>query len=442
MYFEMKPNTKQRLLALLMAGAVSLLSWSSAYAQDQKSSALPLEQITTFSKIFETIKNIYVEDVDDEQLLRDATEGMIAGLDPHSALLTRTEMSQIEIDTRGEYGGLGLEVTKEANAIRVVSPIDDTPAHRAGIKAGDLIVRLDNQPVDRMNLQEAVEIMRGVPGSEIKLTIIRQGRENPLQVILTRAVIKIQSVRAYTLEPNYGYLRITQFQSTTPDLITTKVRELEAENDNLLEGVVLDLRNNPGGELRSAINVSDLFIDEGVIVSTKKRGGEVDSVFKAQNNNDILEGVPIVVLINNGSASASEIVSGALQDHKRAVLMGTRTFGKGSVQTIYQIDKKTALKLTTMRYYTPNDRSIQAEGVEPDIIVPDRDLGEEQEDDQFLIREADLSGALTNENGQEEEEPSSSTQSESHPALQFDFQLQQALNLLKGLKVSKAIIES
>ena len=409
-----------------------------ASAQDENTNSLPLDDIVTFSKIFETIKNIYVEDIDDEKLLRDAALGMVAGLDPHSALLTTQEMSQIEIDTRGEYGGLGLEVTKDNGAIRVVSPIDGTPAHRAGVRAGDLIVRLDSRTVDRMTLQEAVDIMRGVPGTEITLTIIREGRNTPLTVVITREVIKIQSVRSFTLEPKYGYVRITQFQSITPDLVAEKIRELVDENSDL-DGLVLDLRNNPGGELRSAISVSDLFIDKGVIVSTKKRHGEIDTVYEATEGNDIIPGVPIVVLINNGSASASEIVSGALQDHKRAVLMGTRSFGKGSVQTIFRLNQNTALKLTTQRYYTPNDRSIQAEGVEPDIVVEPRELLEQEDnEDASQLFEADLSGALEGENTIEETTEDSS----SHPALEFDYQLQQALNLLKGLNVSQAIIRN
>ena len=396
---------------------------------------LPLDEISTFARVLETIKNHYVEDVTDEKLLKDAIRGMIAGLDPHSTLLDSQELSDIE--TSGKYGGLGIEITKENGGIRVVSPIDDTPAHQAGIQPGDLIIRLDNHPVDRMTLPEAVNIMRGKPGTKIKLTIIRQGIDSPLQITLTRAVIITRSVRSFFLEPNFGYLRITQFKSTTPELAREKIEELY-EGSTSLDGLVLDLRNNPGGELRSAINITDLFIDKGIIVKTRNRNGVTEQEYRATPG-DALDGVPVVVLVNEGSASASEIVAGALQDHGRAVIMGKKTFGKGSVQTILPVDKTTAVKLTTHRYYTPADRSIQVEGIIPDIVVDRRQIAEVKQEEISMLREADLSGSLENENGSVPEPSTNSNNSQVNPAVGNDYQLQQALNLLKGIRIAQSL---
>lgn len=396
---------------------------------------LPLDEISTFARVLETIKNHYVEDVTDEKLLKDAIRGMIAGLDPHSTLLDSQELSDIE--TSGKYGGLGIEITKENGGIRVVSPIDDTPAHQAGIQPGDLIIRLDNHPVNRMTLPEAVNIMRGKPGTKIKLTIIRQGIDSPLQITLTRAVIITRSVRSFFLEPNFGYLRITQFKSTTPELAREKIEELY-EGSTSLDGLVLDLRNNPGGELRSAISITDLFIDKGIIVKTRNRNGVTEQEYRATPG-DALDGVPVVVLVNEGSASASEIVAGALQDHGRAVIMGKKTFGKGSVQTILPVDKTTAVKLTTHRYYTPADRSIQVEGIIPDIVVDRRQIAEVKQEEISMLREADLAGSLENENGSVPEPSTNSNNSQVNPAVGNDYQLQQALNLLKGIRIAQSL---
>ena len=396
---------------------------------------LPLDEISTFARVLETIKNHYVEDVTDEKLLKDAIRGMIAGLDPHSTLLDSQELSDIE--TSGKYGGLGIEITKENGGIRVISPIDDTPAHQAGIQPGDLIIRLDNHPVNRMTLPEAVNIMRGKPGTKIKLTIIRQGIDSPLQITLTRAVIITRSVRSFFLEPNFGYLRITQFKSTTPELAREKIEELY-EGSTSLDGLVLDLRNNPGGELRSAISITDLFIDKGIIVKTRNRNGVTEQEYRATPG-DALDGVPVVVLVNEGSASASEIVAGALQDHGRAVIMGKKTFGKGSVQTILPVDKTTAVKLTTHRYYTPADRSIQVEGIIPDIVVDRRQIAEVKQEEISMLREADLSGSLENENGSVPEPSTNSNNSQVNPAVGNDYQLQQALNLLKGIRIAQSL---
>ncbi len=399
-------------------------------------SPLPIESITTFARVFETIKNSYIEEVTDEELLRNAIQGMVGGLDPHSALLDSQEMSEVEAETTGRYGGLGIEVTKENGGIRVISPIDGTPAYEAGILPGDLIIQLDDQSTSRMNLMDAVNSMRGQPGTDITLIVIREGSDGPLEFKLTRAVIRIKSVHSFFLEPGFGYLRITQFQTTTPELTRTQIKKLISDSDSF-DGLVMDLRNNPGGELHSAIGVSDIFIDSGLIVSTRSRNSAHVSEFRSTPG-DIIEGIPLVVLVNEGSASASEIVAGALQDHKRAIIMGENTFGKGSVQTIVRLNKDTTLKLTTDRYYTPNDRSIQASGIVPDITVEWRDI--EESDDQnesMTFRESNLEGSLENENANSTDELDSQRLSpQVNPAVRRDYQLLQALNLLKGLRIS------
>ena len=418
--------------AIAVALVLPLGAQKSVAAQDP----LPLSQISTFAKVFETIKNNYIEEISDEELLQAAVRGMVSGLDPHSSLLDRTGLDEVRIDTSGRYGGLGIEITKDNLGIRVVSPIDDTPAYDAGILPGDLIVRIDNRPVSRMTLTDAVNTMRGEPGTSITLTIIRKGSESPLDVSLTRAVIKIQSVRSYFLDSNFGYLRITQFQSPTPELTRERLQKLFADSESL-DGIVLDLRNNPGGELQSAIGVSDLFIDQGVIVKTRARNNSNEQIFRATPG-DSANGIPIVVLVNEGSASASEIVAGALQDHRRAIIMGTKTFGKGSVQTILSVDKDTTLKLTTHRYYTPADRSIQAQGIIPDISVERREISEAEDEDEQIesLREADLEGSLDNQNGNDAEQQQE-VDAQVSPAVRNDYQLQEALNLLKGLRIAR-----
>ena len=419
-----------RLLTATLA-LVIITSFTTRYSQANQD-PLPLAEISTFAKVFETIKNNYVEDISDEELLQAAVRGMLSGLDPHSALLDN-RLDDVRSETSGRYGGLGIEVTKDNGGIRVISPIDDTPAQAAGILPNDLIVRLDDRPVNRMSLADAVGIMRGEPGTKIKLTIIRQGSDVPLVFTLTRAVIRIRSVRSYFLDDNFGYLRVTQFQTPTPELAREQIRELFKES-NAMEGLVLDLRNNPGGELQSAIGVSDLFIDQGVIVKTRARNNTNEQVFSATPG-DLVKGIPIVVLVNEGSASASEIVAGALQDHNRAIIMGTQTFGKGSVQTIWSLDKETTLKLTTHLYYTPSDRSIQALGIVPDITIESRELPEFEQEEVGRLREADLEGSLDGEDlddGVEE-----GNESSLNPAVKEDYQLQEALNLLKGLSIAR-----
>lgn len=428
----MKFRIQTRIWALVIAStfAASLATQNSVAAAQEP---LPLNQISTFAKVFETIKNNYIEEISDEELLQAAVRGMVSGLDPHSSLLDSSSLNEVRIDTSGRYGGLGIEITKENLGIRVVSPIDGTPAHEAGIQPGDLIVRIDNRPVSRMTLTDAVNTMRGEPGTDISLTIIREGSNSPLVVNLTRAVIKIQSVRSYFLDPNFGYLRITQFQTPTPELAREQIQKMFNGAESL-DGIVVDLRNNPGGELQSAIGVSDLFIDQGVIVKTRARNNSHEQVFRATPG-DLANGIPVVVLVNEGSASASEIVAGALQDHRRAIIMGTKTFGKGSVQTILSVDKDTTLKLTTHRYYTPSDRSIQAQGIIPDIAVERREIAEVDEAEVERLREADLEGSLGNQDELEvDDQPADS---KVNPAVRQDYQLQEALNLLKGLRIAR-----
>ena len=410
---------------------------------------LPLDELRTFTEVFSRIKADYVEPVEDKKLLEDAVQGMLAGLDPHSAYLDSESFRDMRVETEGQFGGLGIEVTMENGFVKVVSPIEDTPAARAGVKPGDLVIRLDDKAVKGMTLTEAVRVMRGKPGTDITLTIVREGATKPLKLTLTRAIIKIQSVKSRMLEPGFGYVRITQFQAGTDKGLADMIKKLEAENKGALRGMVLDLRNNPGGVLNAAVGVSDAFLDKGLIVYTE--GRVADSKMKlSATPGDLLNGAPIVVLVNGGSASASEIVAGALQDHKRAVIMGTKSFGKGSVQTIIPVSNGAALKITTARYYTPSGRSIQAYGIVPDIITEEAKLTKSEVGDR--LREADLARHLENgdETAKPKEEPKKEDKKDKKdkkdekkdetgkaPAAE-DYQLLEALNLLKGISFFKA----
>ncbi|MDP3877476.1 MAG: S41 family peptidase [Methylobacter sp.] len=396
------------------------------------SDVLPYEDLRTFTEIFGRIKRDYVEPVSDKKLLEDAVRGMLSGLDPHSAYLAADEYQELKEGTTGQFGGLGIEVTMENGFIKVVSPIDDTPAQRAGIKAGDLIIRLDDEPVKGLSLADAVKKMRGEPGSKIVLTVVREGMEAPLKLTLTRDIIKVKSVKNRLLEKGYGYVRISSFQSGTGEGLKEALASLKKENAGNLKGLVLDLRNNPGGVLNAAVEVSDAFIKSGLIVYTEGRIENSEMRFHAAPD-DLLDGAPIVVLINAGSASASEIVAGALQDQKRAVIMGEKSFGKGSVQTILPTSGGAAVKLTTARYYTPSGRSIQAEGIEPDIMLARVKL-EALESTEFKpVKEADLSHHL--ENGKGKESKSEAKDKEDKDALEKDYPLHQALTLLKGIAI-------
>ena len=422
---------------LLLGGAigVSLAIGQGVFAERDGTGTLPLDDLRTFTEVFARIKNDYVEPIEDTALLENAIRGMLSGLDPHSAYLVPDDYQELQAGTSGEFGGLGIEVGMEDGFVKVIAPIDDTPAQQAGVEAGDLVIRLDDTPVKGMSLADAVKVMRGKPGTDIVLTIVREGVARPIRITITRAVIHVTSVRSRPLEPGYGYVRISQFQLRTGESLREAVGKLrEGTGDDDLKGLVLDLRNNPGGVLNAAVSVSDAFLDNGIIVYTEGRMDDAKLTFSAKGS-DILDGIPLVVLVNAGSASASEIVAGALQDHGRAVIMGEKTFGKGSVQTILPLGNGSALKLTTARYYTPSGTSIQARGIVPDIAL-DRmrvspvDVGQG-------VKEADLVRHLEGESAEDDVEAAKQVQqAESKvPLAQRDFALFEALNLLKGLHI-------
>jgi carboxyl-terminal processing protease len=403
-----------------------------APATSETKAPLPLDELRTFAEVLDRIKSAYVEPIDDKTLLENAIKGMLSNLDPHSAYLEPDEFEELQESTSGEFGGLGVEVGVEDGFIKVVSPIDDTPASKAGIEAGDLIVKIDGQPTKGLSMMDAVDKMRGKPGSKITLTLVREGGK-PFDVTLARAVIKVQSVKSQLLEKGYGYLRITQFQVNTGEEVGKALAKLRKDNSAKLNGLVLDLRNNPGGVLQSAVEVADHFLTKGLIVYTKGRIPNSELSFSADPA-DASEGVPLVVLINGGSASAAEIVAGALQDQKRGVLMGTTSFGKGSVQTVLPLNNDRALKLTTALYFTPSGRSIQAQGIVPDIEVGRAKLT--REDDPETFKEADLAGHLGNGNGGQDA-PSGVHDARAQNPQDDDYQLSQALNLLKGLNITR-----
>ncbi|WP_283788598.1 S41 family peptidase [Bermanella sp. WJH001] len=397
-------------------------------------SRLPLEELRAFAEIFERIRTSYVETVDDKTLLENAIHGMLSGLDPHSSYLGEEDFEDLRANTSGKFGGLGIEVGMEDGFIKVVSPIDDTPAQQAGILAGDLIIKLDDTPVKGLGLNEAVEKMRGEPGSPIVLTILREGENQPLEITIKRAEIKITSVKHKLLDDQYGYIRITQFQENTGADISNALQILTEKSDQPLKplsGVILDLRNNPGGVLDAAVAVSDAFLESGLIVYTKGRIANADVRYEATIDTPAPD-VPLVVLINGGSASASEIVAGALQDHGRAVIMGTQSFGKGSVQTVLPLNGEHALKLTTARYYTPNGRSIQAQGITPDIEVHQGKFTPENESRYY--KEADLTGHLENPD-EKKEKKVEDEENETKKLIAKDYQLNQALTMLKGMRL-------
>ena len=425
----------------LVAGFLFATFLSMAHAQDKaEKEPLPLDELQVFAEVFGKIKSEYVDEADDVDLLRDAIQGMLNGLDPHSTFLEPEAFKEVRISTEGKFGGLGIEVTTEGGLIKVVAPIDGTPAADADIRSGDIIVMIDGKPVRGMDLREAVDSMRGEPGTRIVLSISREDTPEIIEVPLVRAIIKVASVRGEMLEDGFGYARISSFQSGTSNNLRTQLEKLVKQNGGELDGLILDLRNNPGGVLNSAVDVSDLFLEQGNIVSTKGRDSAVDASYRARPG-DILDGVPLVVMVNGGSASASEIVAGALQDHERAIIMGTRTFGKGSVQTVIPMNNGGALKLTTARYYTPDDRSIQARGIEPDIMIEQRELSDATQDGK-IVRESDLAGPLSNgdEQSEGEEEPDSAEGESEMPRgpselLRQDYQLSEALNILKGMSL-------
>lgn len=399
-------------------------------ADSAASDGLPLDELREFAEIYGRIKEDYVEPVKDKTLLESAIRGMLTGLDPHSSYLDKEEFRDLQVGTSGEFGGLGIEVGMDDGFVKVISPIDDTPASRAGIQAGDLIIRIDDKPVKGMNLNDAVTLMRGKVGTEIRLTISRGNDGRPFDVKLQRDTIHVASVKSRLLEPGYGYVRITHFQARTSEDMRTAIGKLKTESKGQLKGIVLDLRNNPGGVLNAAVGVSDAFLPDGLIVYTQGRMPDSKLEFRA-GPDDVLAGAPMVVLVNGGSASASEIVAGALQDHKRALVMGSQTFGKGSVQTVVQIDDSTALKLTTARYYTPSGRSIQAEGIVPDIKLERGELKLAAEPEMDPVKESDLIRHLdSSKDGDKKNEAAADK-----PLAVEDLQLAEALNVLKGLAI-------
>ncbi len=424
-----------------MGASYAKLSPHAVAASSKEKNKLPLEDVQRFSTTISHIKNFYVEPVDDKDLFEDAIRGMLKGLDPHSAYLDKDEFNDLKVSTNGEYGGLGIEISQEDGYVKVVSPIDDTPAAKAGIEAGDLIVKVDNKPIKGMSLKQAVKLMRGKAGAPIKLTVIRKKTKKPLVFNLKREIIQIRTVKAKLYDKKYGYVRISHFQSPTAGLLEKEVMKLRHKAGGKLSGLVLDLRNNPGGLLDSAIKISDFFVHDSklnnkLLVYTKGRapGSEYQAHATA---GDIIKGAPIVILINEGSASGSEIVAGALQDHKRAVVIGTKSFGKGSVQTVLPLDEHHGMKLTTARYYTPKGRSIQAHGITPDIVVESMKVADvdNEVDKELSLKEADLQGHLAHESKKDEGIMNSA---EDKKLAKSDYQLYQALNILKGLAILQA----
>jgi carboxyl-terminal processing protease len=444
----------------LIAGVSLSLHFAAMADKETLITPLPVEELRAFTEVFGHIKSNYVEPVSDKKLFTEAINGMLNGLDPHSSYLDADAFKDLQVGTQGEFGGLGIEVGMEEGLVKVISPIEDTPAYQAGVKSGDLIIKLDDSLVKGMSLNDAVKRMRGKPGSKITLTILRKDIPKPLTFTVTRAVIKVQSVKAKLIEPGYGFARITQFQEHTGENLATALEKMVQENKGALNGMVLDLRNDPGGLLDGAVAVSAAFLaKDALVVYTEGRTEEAkmrltatpEFYLRGNSKNDYLKNipssiksVPLVVLVNGGSASASEIVAGALQDHKRGVIMGTQTFGKGSVQTVLPLGNNTAIKLTTARYYTPGGRSIQAKGIVPDIMVDDPSTS--GTDNLFRLRESDLEKHLTNDKQAEDKaapqpkaEPATKSKTETAAPTEFgskqDYQLNQALNLLKGMKI-------
>jgi carboxyl-terminal processing protease len=414
------------LLAAAVA-AVVLLSLRQDLGAASPNSTETYKQLNLFGEVFERVRADYVDDVSDNSLVESAINGMLTSLDPHSNYLNTKNFNDMKVQTRGEFGGLGIEVSMENGLVKVVSPIDDTPAARAGLKPGDLITHLDGDPVQGMTLPEAVEKMRGPVSSEIKLTIRREGRD-PFDVKLIRATIRIQSVRSHIEGDNIGYIRVTTFNEQTDTGLNNAMKNLKQQAGNKLVGVILDLRNNPGGLLDQAVAVSDAFLEKGEIVSTRGRRGEDAQRYNARAG-DIAGGLPVVVLINGGSASASEIVAGALQDHHRAILLGTRSFGKGSVQTIIPLPGHGAMRLTTARYYTPSGRSIQAKGIDPDIVVEAAKIEKPSE-------KGEAKPATASDLKREDAVEGGAEQSSVDPSIMgtpADYQLTRAVDMLRGI---------
>lgn len=453
----------RRPIVYVFALIAVLLGLNAVSGNVQAVSKVTYEKLRVFSEVYSLIKQNYVEEVDEKEILYGAIHGMLKAMDPHSSFLTPESFKEMQVDTKGEFGGLGIEISRGERGILIVSPIEDTPADRAGIKAGDLIIKIEEEETEDMNLMEAVKLMRGKPGTDINLSIFRKGELKPLEFTITRAIIKIRSVRWRLEDDNIGYVRVIQFNEQSHPLLEKAMKELQKEaGKGGLKGLVLDLRNDPGGLLDQAVQIADAFLNKGLIVYTKGRIAGKDMSFEAHHG-DLLKGAPMVVLINSGSASASEIVSGALQDHHRAVVMGTKSFGKGSVQTIIPLTDGSGLRLTTAQYYTPSGRSIQAKGIEPDIVVEDLEISGKKRED-HRTTEVDLKGHLQNANEKYSKDKEDSQDSESTDKKPLkkegktdkkkngkkeskeerdritghtkeDYQLRRALDLLRGFQV-------
>ena len=403
------------------------LALSAGPASADEPAALPVDQIEAFAKIFDLVKEQYIQPVDDRKLLVDAIRGMVSGLDPHSAYLTPEDHEELQESSSGEFGGLGIEITAEDGLIRIITPLDDSPAYEAGLLPGDLVTRVDGESVRDLTANEAAKRIRGLPGTPVTLTILREGEHEMLEFTIVRDIVEVASVRSELIEPGFARIRISRFQTHTGERLVEEIRRVEEENEGPLSGAVLDLRNNPGGMLSGAVSVADAFLEDGLIVYTQGRSPDSREEYYAKPS-DFLGGVPLVALVNDGSASAAEIVAGALQDRRRAVIAGTRTFGKGSIQTIVNLDNGSALKLTTSRYYTPSGHSIQARGIIPDIELPL--LRIEASEPGPPIHEGTLPGHLAAEENAADGARSDSTSSS---LAVDDFPLFQAVNLLKGL---------
>ena len=411
-------------LRSLMLATTLALSTPAVPVMAEESEQLPLEELRMFAEVFGRIKSAYVEPVTDEQLLEDAIRGMVAGLDPHSSYLAPDDFGSLQESTSGRFGGLGIEVGMKDGFIHVISPIDDTPASRAGLQSGDLIIKIDDTPVQGMGLSEAVDRLRGEIGTSVRLSIMRDSADAPFEVEIERAAIKSSSVKSRLLADGYGYVRISQFQANTGEELNSAIAKVSEAQP--LKGLVVDLRNNPGGVLQAAVDVSDAFLNEGRIVYTEGRLERSELSFDANADTAVPMETPVIVLINGGSASASEIVAGALQDQQRAVILGTQSFGKGSVQTILPLSEDRGVKITTARYFTPSGRSIQAQGIVPDVVVERRSLTDADTPEVDIVRERDLTGHL--ENGDESKPVAEELNGE-------DFQLYQAYTLLKALNI-------
>ncbi|RUR13642.1 S41 family peptidase [Legionella sp. km772] len=422
--------------------AVPLIGFAADDSATENTTAkrIPLEDVQRFSNAISEIKKYYVKPVDDKELFDNAIRGMVGSLDPHSAYLDEEEYQELQTSTSGEFGGLGIEVTMEDGVVKVITPLVDTPAFKAGIKSGDYIIKLGKESVQGLTLKDAVNLMRGKAGSPIELTVLRKGASKPLTFDLIREVIQIKSVKSKLLSEGYGYVRLTQFQAQTGKDMLKAIAQLKQQSNGKLKGLILDLRNNPGGLLDSAIQVSDAFLSndksgkQELIVYTE--GRLPGSKFTAlANPGDVLDNAPIVVLINNGSASASEIVAGALKDNKRALILGTKSFGKGSVQTVLPLDAKTGIKLTTALYYTPSGTSIQAKGIVPDIVVEEMDVPKtaQKKSDLTGFSEADLSGHIINKNNTENKAAKNEVDTN---LIHEDYQLYAALTVLEGMALA------